>query len=224
MWGFSFSKVRKNMTEKNKDYKFLGTGLTKGEKRWANNQFKSYRERYHIENFSDLEILSELVFRETLQQRTKKKIEKFTSKGKGKDNNTVIPQHLLSFLDENLERILTLKEKLGLFEDKTTDPFQHIQTLKKKFKKWLSENQGSRSFPCPHCSKMIMLKIRTDKWESKKHPFFKDRILANKHLWEMYKEGKITKEDVAKVLGTSDRYINWLEERIYNKDSENPSE
>ena len=218
------------MTE-SKEYKFSGTGLTQGEKRWANNQFNSYRDRYHIDNFSDLEILSELVFREALQQRSKKKIEKYGEKAKGKkegavtkkETNTVIPQHLLSFLDENLERILTLKEKLGLFSDKTTDPFQHIQTLKKKFKKWMSENQGSRTLICPHCSNMVMLKIRTDKYEAQKHPFFVDKILANKHLWKMYKDGTITKEDVAKVLGTSDMYINWLEERIYNKDSENPS-
>lgn len=214
------------MSENNKEYKFVGTGLMAGEKRWGTKQFNSYRERYHIENFSDLEILSELVFREALQERTKKKIEKYGDKAKDKEkgNNTVIPQHLLSFLDENLGQVITLKEKLGLFEDKTTDPYQYIQTLKKKFKKWREENQGSRTFPCPHCSKIVMLKIKMDKWDALKHPFFKDRIIANEHLWKMYKEGKITKQDVANVLGTSDKYIDLLEERIYKQAPDKPSE
>jgi len=60
-----------------------------------------------------------------------------------------------------------------------------------------------------------MLKIRTEAWEALKHPFFKDRILANKHLWKCYKEGKITKEDVAEILGCSPDYIEWLEKHLY---------
>jgi len=39
-----------------------------------------------------------------------------------------------------------------------------------------------------------MLKIRTEAWEAQKHPFFKDRILANKHLVKLYKDKKITKK------------------------------
>ena len=49
--------------------------------------------------------------------------------------------------------------------------------------------------------------VRTDKYEAKKPSFFRDRILANKHLWLLYKEGKILKSDVAKVLGTSEGIV-----------------
>ena len=66
---------------------------------------------------------------------------------------------------------------------------------------------------------MILLKIRTEAWEALKHPFFKDKILANKQLWLLYKKGKITKKDVSLVLGTSEDYVDWLEEKIYKKDS-----
>jgi DNA-directed RNA polymerase subunit RPC12/RpoP len=85
-------------------------------------------------------------------------------------------------------------------------------------KKWREENQGSRSLQCPHCGKMVLLKIRTDIWESLKHPFFKDKILANTHLMEMYRIGKISKHDVAKVLGTSVDYVAWLVKKIYQKE------
>ena len=60
-----------------------------------------------------------------------------------------------------------------------------------------------------------MLKIRTEAWEALKHPFFQDKLLANRPLWKLYKDKKITKEDVANVLGCSAQYIDWLEKKIY---------
>ena len=209
-------------------YKFEGTGLSATERRWGENRFNDYREKYHMENLSDLQILEELVFRECLQEKYKKKIGKLTKKtrkkkgekDKLKTNTEIVPKYLISALNENLDKILLIKEKLGLFADKTgEDPFKYIKNLKDKFKKWREENQGSRETICPHCSKMVMLKIRTEAWEAQKHPFFKDKILANKSLWKLYKDGKIMKKDVAEILGCSDDYIDWLEEKIYSKDS-----
>ncbi len=84
----------------------------------------------------------------------------------------------------------------------------------------MEENQGSRILSCPHCSKTIMLKIRTKAWEALKHPFFQDKILGNKELWKVFKEGKITKEEQAKILGVTPQYIDWLEEKIFKNDSD----
>jgi len=200
-------------------YKFKGNGLSVPERNLAKKRFDNYRERYHIDNLSDLQLLEELVFAESLQERTKLKIGKL---GKNKETNEpeVTPVNLQKLLSDNLEIILILKEKLGLFEiKKDDDAYKKFKILDKKFKKWLKENQGSRTFPCPHCSKIIMLKIKTDSWDTLKHPFFKDKILTNEHLWDMYKEGKITKLDLAKsLLGKqveSTDYIDWLEEHIY---------
>jgi len=61
---------------------------------------------------------------------------------------------------------------------------------------------------------MTLLKIRTDAWEAQKHPFFKDRVLANKHLMKMYKDKKISQKDVALVLDCSDDYIDWMIKRV----------
>ncbi len=201
-------------------YKFTGSGLTTSEKRLAKKRFEDYKNFYHVEHLSDLQLLEELCFRESLQERTKKVIAK-VAKSKTVEKENLIPTHILNSLNENLERILILKEKLGLFEDKKgNDPFKHIQTLKKKFKIWMSENQGSRTLICPHCSKMVLLKIRTESWEAQKHPFFVDRILANKHLWKLYKEEKITNEDVGKVLGVSPDYVIWLGDKILQDPSD----
>jgi len=207
------------MTENIGQYKFKGTGLNTSERNLARKRFNKYRTRYHIDNLSDLQLLEELVFAESLQERIKAKIGKL-GKNKATGLPEVAPAHLQKLLSDNLEIILILKDKLGLFETKKDDDnYKKFKTLGKKFKIWLKENQGSRSFPCPHCQKEVMLKIKTDAWDALKHPFFEDRILANKHLWKLYKEGKIAKLDVAKVLlgeeVESTDYIDWLEEHIY---------
>ncbi len=207
---------------------FKGIGFTRNEKRRAEQKFKTYKEIYHIDSLSDLQLLESLIYREILQERTREQIKSDVKKKAKKDNGEIesdglrpLSARLMKVLNENEEHILILKEKLGLFEDKKVkDPFKHIQILKKKFKKWREENQGSRTLICPFCSKMVMLKIRTKSWEALKHPFFKDRILANVQLWKLFREGKITKDDIAKVLGCSSDYIDWLEEKIYNKPSE----
>lgn len=66
---------------------------------------------------------------------------------------------------------------------------------------------------CPHCGQMCLLKIRTDKYDTIAHPFFKDRILCNLHLIKLYKSGKITQNDVSQILGCSDDYVTWLCEK-----------
>jgi len=210
--------------DKNKDLEFDGTGLSKPEKRSGTKLFNIYKERYHIDNVSDIVILSELVFRECLQIRYKKQIEKNAETQNTASEDAKIPRAILSALDENLETILNLKKELGLLrEEKGDDPFKYVQQLKKKFKKWRENNQGSRTLKCPHCSKMVMLKIKTDKWDAEKHPFFKDSILTNKHLIKLYKNNKITKEDVSGILGSGIFFVDWLVDKWYNK-LEQPSD
>jgi hypothetical protein len=204
-----------NENKDNLEFDFQGIGLKTSEKRWAHKRFKEYQENYHLDNFSDAQLLEELVYREAIQERYKKKIKSLQDSKTVKEQN-IVPKFVLKALNDNLTQILLLKEKLGLFEKKkeVDDVFKHIQTLKKKYQKWLEENQGSRTRICPHCGKMIMFKIRTDKWDAVKHPFFKDRILTNEHLLKLYKDGKLTKEDVAKVLSVSPDYVDFILDKI----------
>ena len=217
------------MTDKSKnnkdDFNFPGDGLSVGEKRSGAKRFNSYREKYHIDNISDLELLSELVFRECMQTRTKKHIGKLADSKTTATKEPNIPRSLISALDENLNKIIELKKELGLLrEDKGEDTFKYIQQLKKKFKKWRENNQASRSLKCPHCSRLILLKIRTEAWEAQNHPYFKDQVLYSEHLVKLYKEKKITKEDVSKILGCGVFYIDWLVSKWSFGKSENPSD
>lgn len=199
---------------------FDGTGLSSGEKRQGTIRFKEYQEKYHIDNISDSQLLSELVFREMLQIRTKKQIATFSKSDTTASDTPKIPTMFLKALDENLQYIITLKKELGLLkEEKEQSFFDYIKQLKEKFKIWRDENEGSRQITCPFCSKIFYLMIRTDKYEAVKGGFFKDKILCNEHLIKLYKEKVISKLDCANILGTSEDYIEWLISKWYQNEN-----
>ena len=192
-------------------FKFQGVGLTKQEKFAGNKKFADYRSHYHVEAYSDMQMLEELIYREILQERLKHKIEQLEEKYKKEEKEYSVPRHVVETMNENFEQVLSIKEKLGMFENKEgKDGFDYIQQLKDKFKVWCTENQASRTVVCPHCSKMLALYIKPETWETYKHPFFKDKLLYNSHLVKLYNEKKITADDVAKILGCSDKYVDWL--------------
>jgi hypothetical protein len=216
------------MPEENKTYEYKGIGLNRTEFKHGKEKFEEYTSIYHITQFSDLQLLEDLVFYEIASERMKVNIEDKKSEQE-KKNKTLpekeysIPTYIHTALNSNLEQILILKEKLGLLtKQDSNDSFSYLQLLKEKFKIWCSENTGSRTLICPHCSKIVLLRIRTDIWETQQHPMFKDKTLYNQHLIDMYLAGKIDANDVAKVLGTSPKYTEWLIEKFHQrKDKEN---
>jgi hypothetical protein len=204
------------------DYKkeFKGSGLEPHEVKLGKKLYQQYRELYpHLHKLSDIQLLEELVFLEVIQERRKKefaliaKDEKLQEATKRAKENTY-----LGLLQENLDRMVSLKKDLGLFEDKQKlDAYKDFQGIVTKFKKWREENQGSRKVTCPFCSEIFFLMIRTDKYEAKKFPFFKDKILCNDELHSVYKEGLISKERYAKILGTAPDFIDFLDEEHYSQ-------
>lgn len=198
------------MAEKDNEFsKFQGEGLNKSELFYGNKRFKEYQEKYSIGSPSDLSLLNELVFLEVIQRRYRQKVAEL---GSSKDvASSAIPSALAEGMSDNLKQMMALQERLGCtVEKKQDDPMQYIQQLQRKHKVWMEENQASRLFFCDHCGKANHARIRMDKYEVKKHPFFKDKILANVHLIKLYKEGKITKQDVALILNTTPEYTDWI--------------
>ena len=190
--------------------------VNKDEKKEAIKLLKKYLNTYSIETVSEKNTLKQLVFLEVFNNRLQRELNKYHEEGQPSPPKTIESLH------SNLNQISNLKEKIGLCNNKRdknlNEGYAIVDTLYKKWKLWREENQGSRTLNCPHCGKMTMLKIRTDIWESQKHPFFKDRILANPHLMELFRLNKITNEDVALVLGTSTDYVDWLIKKVYFKE------
>lgn len=207
------------MGRKKETYKFTGIGLLEEELKWANKRFKEYRKHYpNVDSYSDIQLLEELVIRETEQERYRIRLKKLAEDISDSNDNKIkatIPKSIVNALNENLEQMLKLKDKLGLFEDKKQQSlYQYIEGLKKQFKLWKEKNWDSRKLACPFCGKVFFLNIRTDKWQANKCPFFSGRTLANKPLMELYEAKKITREEVARVLGTSPDIVEWLQKKF----------
>jgi hypothetical protein len=182
------------------------------EKNEAVNLAEKYFNDYVFEFVSDKNTLKQLIFLEVLNKRIQRNLNEFY-----KDSQSV-PTQIMEGLHKNLIQIIELKKILGLTKsDKevgSSEANQALDLLKKKFKAWRKLNQGSRTIICPHCSKMVMLRIKTDAWEAQGHPYFIDRWLGSIPLFNLYKAGKITKKDCAEVLQTSEDYIDWISSKL----------
>jgi len=220
------TKLAQEKLEQEAKYKADWVGLTKDEAKKANNLYKNYIDKYDVEKFSELEDLKSLVTNEVIKERYQKHLLE-------KEEKNLIPHKTdIDSLNSIQNQVLTLKDKLGFLEDQGKDDyFKHHQIIKKKFKKWCKEHQVSRTLTCPHCSKMILLLMRTEHYDALEHPYFKDKTLFNEHAFQLLKEGKITKLDVAKIiLGSATQspdYVDFILDRIQkpssSEDNVNPS-
>jgi len=199
-------------------FKFTGEGLTEPEIKKGTVLLNDYVINYpHLNKLSTLQLLEDLVYLEMMQSRIKREIGD-SSKDKRAPQDRVVPKQFIAELQENLEQILKLKEKLGLFETKEKlDAYKDIDNLKKKFKVYRENHPLSFKTTCPFCKEIYFMKRRTKDYEPHITPFFENKILVNRPLFKLYHEGKITKKDVAAVLGVSEDYVPWVEEKILNK-------
>lgn len=181
------------------------------EKRMARVLLNKYLEEFSLDNISDKALLKDLIYLEVFQKtRLQASAEQFQ-----KENGSV-PLQILDSIHKNLDKIRDLKGSLGLTKESSSeknDAFKAFDLLKKKFKIWAEEHQASRTLKCPFCSKIILLRIRTTAWEEQAHPYFSDKVFGSPHLVKLFKDNKITKEDVALILGVSPDYVSWLCER-----------
>lgn len=194
--------------EKNLDFEITTLFISGDEKLKAKELLTRYQEDFNISNVSEKNNLMKLVYYEILSVRIMKSINDIHKK------NKVVPVQVIDTLNKITDKISQLKEELNIGKkDDTSSNFW--ETMKKKSKKWRENNQGSRLAICGKCGTTLLLKIRTDKYDCQVHPFFKDRILYNKKLVELYIEKKITKKELSEVFETSEDYINWLVKKLW---------
>jgi len=220
--GKSEEELREIASRQEEKVKVDWSGLDRIEKKWADKRFNEYKERFHIESYSDLQLLEELVKREALQERHWKRLGKISEKAKKAGETFVIPKELNYGLNQNLEQILILKEKLGLFEEKSQlEWVKFWKSLIKKIDKYVNsgENGVVAHIKCGYCGRVFLARKNIKDFETLPHPFFTDRnIIYNKHLFDLLDQKKITSEDVAKILNTTPQFIEKLYKEKYLKE------
>lgn len=189
---------------------FLTGYMDKAEKKYAEELTFKYLNDYSIESISDKNTLKEIIKLEVTQIRLHQKMDELYEK-----NNKAVPINMLEVIHKNLDAIVKLKTTLGLNKSKEKhEPYDVLQKLIKRGKAWREENQASRESKCPHCQQLILWMIRTEAWELKKHPFFKDNRVYNKKLFDSLGQTCVIDEKfISEVLETSPNYIGWMIEK-----------
>lgn len=206
-----------------------GIWINEEEAKEAKKCYEIYIKSRNITDPSDIALLKNLIFYEMQLKRIYKAINDEHNRKMQTKQTYDVPSGELRTVNDINQKIIEIKKVLGLAqEQKGEDPLLYINQFKKKCFKWAKDMyQASRFRICPHCSKPIMFYIRPEVWETCKHPWFRDKVLANDWLWKCFKDKKpLTKEDMAKILlgkeCKSTLYIDWLERKIYgipeNKD------
>ena len=148
----------------------------------AKNLLKKYLDDYVIETIADKNTLKQLIYFEVIQYRLQEITNSVHSE------NKAVPLKYLDSLHKNSNQIISLKQTLGITHEKDNkgNLYQNLGNLMKKFAIWRKENIGERTIVID--GKVLRLKLRVDKYEVAKHPFFKGRFLTNKKLLKLYKE------------------------------------
>lgn len=212
------------MEDQDKSYSFEGTGLTEEQITWGRARFNEYLAAYpHLNTLGNSQLLEELVWVEAILEANKQKRADIVNiKAKAgspiKDSNDAVSRTLKDDIQAGRDEVIALKTKLAMFEaHKDRDAYQTIQELMEKFETYRKNNPSSFKCTCPFCAKSFALMRRTDQYSEFISPFLEDKILNNKPLMEIYHQGLLSKEQVAKVLGVYPQFIDWLDAKCYGR-------
>ena len=131
MVGFFIGKI---MGRKPKTPKFQAlTGLSEDEIKWGGNRFQDYLDNYpHLDNYSSIQDLNELVYSECMHERFKLKVARILESAKENETPALSP-NLQKQIQESMADIFKQKERLGLEEKKDDhNPYQAYESLKKQ--------------------------------------------------------------------------------------------
>jgi hypothetical protein len=189
-------------------------GLRETEKAKALQLYDKYVTENSFENLAEKSSLITLVYLEILSDRIKEFIEK-----EDREKNQAIPIHMVEQLISNNEQIMKLKDQLGMLKSKDNDSFIVAwEELKKKALTYYNEHAGSTIVKCPNCQQLFHLLMNIDNLTAEKCSFFKGTMLYNKILLDLYHQKRLSKEEVANILGVHFKYVDFIYTNLYLKE------
>jgi len=192
-------------------------GLNDTEKIKAIQLYNQYVTEHSFESLAEKSTLINLVYLEILNDRVKLFIEK-----EGNEKQGAIPLRMTEQLVENTTQIMNLKEKLGMMKDADSEnALELMNELKEKALAYYNEHAGCTTIRCPNCQQLFNLLMDVSNLTPEKCSFFRGTMLYNLPLLNLYHNKKITKEEVASVLGTHQNYVDYIYNNLYLKELEN---
>jgi hypothetical protein len=212
----SEEEIEKLAQEQSDKLEIIGslTFVLPAEMEFATDLLNRYLAESSIESAAEKDTLRQLIDVEVLLERIKAVLNTEYSKA-----NPSIPVQMLQQVTELNKQILELKEKLGLVKKEDANFINTWETLKKKALKYYEEHSGCNTVKCPYCQQFFHLLIDRTDYKEIKSTWFKNSILYNKKVFDLYHNKVITKQDVAEVLGVSEMYVEYIYENLYLKES-----
>jgi hypothetical protein len=188
------------------------------EKIFATDLYQRYTDTCSFENEADKDSLLHLIDQELLAARIKKELKKEYEKG-----NPTIPLQMVDQLDSVIDRIGTLKEKLGLTsQDKQQNSWsQYWNKLEAKCLNYYKEHAAETYTRCPKCQHIYTLLMKVDDKEKISATFFKGTKIYNRKLFSLYHEKRLTEVELAEILGVSSLYINYIYSEVFLSERKN---
>jgi len=176
------------------------------DKKLAEKFFNDYLDNYEFDSFSDLNTLADLIFEEVLKFTLQAQINKTMSD----ESNTYIPEKSIASLHDVEEKVLKLKDMLGINKkEDQKDDLTALQMLQKRFDKYIEFNRNEFTMTCPDCGSPTLLRRRVKDFDVLKHPFFCGRFYYNSRGISLVKAGIWDKYQYAWVFHTHPDYVDW---------------
>lgn len=176
------------------------------DKKLAEKLFGDYLDNYEFDSFSDLNTLADLIFEEVLKFTLQTQINKTMSD----ETNKYIPEKSISSLHDVEEKVLKLKDMLGINKkDDQKDDLTALQMLQKRFDKYIEFNRNEFTMICGTCGSPTLLRRRVKDFDVLKHPFFCGRFYYNSRGMSLVKAGIWDKYQYAWVFHTHPDYVDW---------------
>jgi len=178
--------------------------------------YHRYLAESSFESLAEKTTLIGMIYKEILKSRIQLFIKKESA-----EKNDAIPLQMAEKLMDLDTQILSDKDKLGMLKAKDNDSFLVTwNELKKKALNYYSEHAGCTTIKCPNCQSLFNLLMDVSNLTAEKCSFFRGTMLYNLPLLNLYHQKRLTKEEVANILGVHENYVLYIYNEIYLKDLE----
>jgi len=209
---------KKEITNLIRELDIKGLFINRNEKNYAVKLASRYFEDYGLSGEAEKQSLKTIIYLEVM----KKRYQKFLNERNEDKEDKSLPRQAMESYNQIVDQCEKLKENLGLtrkqLQAQESEPLKAMKQMEEIFKDYIIENRDSFNFECPVCQNWTLIYRRCSDdagFIRIKHPMFKNSELYNEPLFELYEQGRLTFEEIAKVLSVPKEYIEKIYQEIY---------